>query len=115
VDDWGKSRRASPTLFEYLRKGMLLAQGQTWLISSNKALTSQIGASSMRDFGPAYGANVIFPKQLLINAVVHAATQGRAVHSVDRSTLQPEIEGILNSENYGGRTCRPRAVVQLRH
>lgn len=102
LDDWGKSRPASPTLFEYLRKGMGLAQDQTWLISSNKALTSQIGASSIRDFGPDYGANVIFPKQLLINAVVHAAAQGRAVHSADRSTVLPEIEAMLNSENYDG-------------
>ncbi len=102
LDDWGKSRPASPTLFEYLRKRMGLAQDQTWLISSNKALTSQIGASSMRDFGPDYGANVIFPKQLLINAVVHAAAQGRAVHSADRSTVLPEIEAMLNSDNYDG-------------
>ncbi len=102
VDDWGKSRPDSPTLFEYLRKRMRLAQDETWLISSNKALTSEIGASSMRDFGPAYGANVIFPKQLLINAVVHAAARGRAVHSADRSTVQPEIEAMLSRENYDG-------------
>jgi hypothetical protein len=45
---------------------------------------------------------VIFPKQLLINAVVHAAAEGRAVHSSDRSTVQPEIEAMLNSDNYDG-------------
>ena len=56
----------------------------------------------MRGFGPAYGANVIFPKQLLINAVVHAAAEGHAVHSADRSTVQPEIEAMLNSDNYDG-------------
>jgi hypothetical protein len=81
---------------------MGLRQDQTWLISSNKALTSKIGASTVRDFGPAYGVNVIFPKQLLINAVVHAASEGRAVHSSDRSTLQPEIEAMLNGDNYDG-------------
>ena len=102
VDDWGKTAPASPTLFEFLRKRMGLAQNQAWLISSNKALTSRIGASSVRDFGPAYGANVIFPKQLLINAVVHAAAQGRAVHSADRSSVQPEIEAMLNRDNYDG-------------
>jgi hypothetical protein len=102
VDDWGKTAPTSPTLFEYLRKRMGLRQDQTWLISSNKALTSKIGASTVRDFGPAYGANVIFPKQLLINAVVHAAAEGRAVHSADRSTVQPEIEAMLNSDNYDG-------------
>ncbi len=102
VDDWGKTSPTSPTLFEYLRKRMGLRQDQTWLISSNKALTSKIGASTVRDFGPAYGANVIFPKQLLINAVVHAAAEGRAVHSTDRSTVQPEIEAMLDSDNYDG-------------
>jgi hypothetical protein len=102
LDDWGKTRPASPTIFEMMRKGMGLSQDQAWLISSNKALTSQIGASAARDFGPAYGANAIFPKQLLINAVVHAATEGRAVHSTDRITVQPEIEAMLNRDNYDG-------------
>lgn len=102
VDDWGKTPPASPTLFEYIRKRMRVAQDQTWFISSNKALTSRIGASSVRDFGPAYGANVMFPKQLLINAVVHAAAQGHAVHSTDRATVQPEIEAMLNTDNYDG-------------
>lgn len=102
LDDWGKSSPASPTIFEYLRKSMRLEQNEAWLISSNKALTSRIGASEVSGFGPDYGANVIFPKQLLINAVVNAASQGRAVHSTDRATVQPEIEAILNSDNYDG-------------
>ncbi len=102
LDDWGQTSPASPTFFEYLRKAVGLRQDQAWFISSNKALTSRIGASSVSAYGPAYGANVIFPKQLLISAVVHAASQGRAVHSTDRSTVQPEIEAILNSDNYDG-------------
>jgi hypothetical protein len=102
LDDWGITPPASPTLFEYLRKRRGIGQEQTWLISSNKALTREIASSSMRDFGPAYGANVIFPKQLLINAVVRAAAEGRAVHSTDRSTVQPELEAMLNSDNYDG-------------
>lgn len=102
LDDWGKSRPASPTLFEYLRKQMRLKSEETWLISSNKALTSQIGASEVGDFGPSYGANVIFPKQLLINAVVRAAAEGRAVKGTDRSAVQPELIAMLNSDNYDG-------------
>jgi hypothetical protein len=102
LDDWGKTPPASPTVFEYLRKRTGMRQDETWLISSNKALTSKIGSSSIREFGPAYGANVIFPKQLLISAVIHAAAEGNPVHSTDRASVQPEIEAMLNSNNYDG-------------
>lgn len=102
LDDWGKTRPASPTLFEYLRKQMRLGPEQVWFISSNKALTSQIGASSIREFGPAYGANVIFPKQLLINAVVRAAAEGHPVRGTDRVSVEPELEAMLNRDNYDG-------------
>ena len=103
LDDWGKTPPESPTLFEYLRKRTGLSQDNTWVISSNKALTSKIGASSMRDFGPRYGANVIFPKQLLINAVIRAAQEGHAEHSADRVSMEPELEAILqHADNYEG-------------
>lgn len=102
VDDWGKVPPESPTLFEFLRKRENLPQSETWFVSSNKALTHRIGASSVRDFGPSYGANVIFPKQLLIQAVVQAAAQGRSASSVDRRAMQAEIESILNANNYEG-------------
>jgi hypothetical protein len=103
LDDWGKTPPASPTLFEYLRKRMELSQDNAWLISSNKALSSQIGASSVRDFGPRYGANVVFPKQLLINAVIRAASEGHAEHSAARAAMQPELEAILlHTDNYEG-------------
>ncbi|MGA8731320.1 MAG: hypothetical protein WB608_21360 [Terracidiphilus sp.] len=80
LDDWGMTPPANPTFFEYLRKRMELSQDNAWLISSNKALTNRIGASSIRGFGPRYGANVVFPKQLLINAVIQAASQGHPEH-----------------------------------
>jgi hypothetical protein len=102
VDDWGKTPPQSPTIYEYLRKAMGLRRDQTWFISSNKALTSRIGSSTVSGYGPDYGPNVIFPKQLLISAVVYAANQGRPVHSTDRATVQPEIEAVLNSNNYEG-------------
>lgn len=102
VDDWGKTPPQSPTIYEYLRKAMGLDRNQTWFISSNKALTSQIGSSTVPGYGPNYGPNVIFPKQLLISAVVQAANQGRPVQSTDRSTVQSDIESFLNSDNYDG-------------
>jgi hypothetical protein len=103
LDDWGQTPPANPTLFEYLRKRMELSQDNAWLISSNKALTNRIGASSIRDFGPRYGANVVFPKQLLINAVIQAASQGHPEHSADRGAMQHELEAILqHADNYEG-------------
>ncbi len=103
LDDWGMTAPASPTLFEYLRKRMDLPQDSVWFISSNKALTSRIGASSIRDFGPRFGANVVFPKQLLINAVIRAASQGHPEHSADRAAMQLELQAMLqNADNYEG-------------
>jgi len=102
IDDWGKTPPQAPTVFEYFRKGLKAPQTDAWIISSNKALSNQIGASQVRTFGPSYGANVIFPKQLLINAVVNAASQGHAAHSADRSAMQIEIEAILKTNNYEG-------------
>ncbi|WP_420238460.1 hypothetical protein ACOBR2_02330 [Telmatobacter bradus] len=102
LDDWGLSSPTEPTIVELLRKQTKMARNQTWIITSNKAMTNRIGASTAQGYGAEFGANVIFPKQLLINAVVHAAAEGRAVHSPDRSTVQPEIEKMLNRENYDG-------------
>jgi len=100
VDDWGKTPPASPTIFEYLRKRLQAPSTDAWLISSNKALTSQIAASSDPTFGPRYGANVVFPKQLLIDAVVNAAAHGRVAHTGDRPAMESEIKSILDSNNY---------------
>jgi hypothetical protein len=102
VDDWGKTPPASPTIFEYLRKRHLTPSSDTWLISSNKALTSQIAASSDRAYGPRFGANVIFPKQLLIDAVVNAAAHGRVAQTGDRAAMESETKSILDSNNYEG-------------
>ncbi|MFI5098300.1 MAG: hypothetical protein ACHQT6_10040 [Candidatus Acidiferrales bacterium] len=68
VDDWGKLAPTTPTLFEQFRKGLGAAQSDTWVVASNKALTNLIGASSATDYGPGYGANVVFPKQLMVAA-----------------------------------------------
>lgn len=76
VDDWGKLAPATPTIFEQFRKGQHTDRSDTWVVASNKALTSLIGASSALDYGPAYGANVVFPKQLMLMAVVDALRGG---------------------------------------
>ena len=102
VDDWGMQPPASPTLFEYTRKQLGLDPGEVWLISSNKVLTEQIGASSASAYGPGYSANVVFPKQLLVAAVEAAIQQGRQQNMVDRAKVQQEIESVLRGSNYEG-------------
>ena len=72
VDDWGKLAPTTPTVFEQFRKRLHLDRSETWVVASNKALTNLIGASSASDYGPAYGANVVFPKQLMLTAVAEA-------------------------------------------
>jgi hypothetical protein len=102
VDDWGVQPPTTPTLFEYARKQLGLDPGEVWLISSNKVVTEQIGASSATAYGPSYRANVVFPKQLLVAAVEEAIGKGRQQNMVDRSKVQEEIEAVLRSSNYEG-------------
>ena len=59
VDDWGRDLPRNPTLINYLRSQFHLDPTQTFVVTSNKALTANIGA----------GGNVILTKQLLIEAV----------------------------------------------
>jgi len=102
VDDWGMQPPATPTLFEYARKQLGLDPGEVWLISSNKVVTEQIGASNATAYGPDYRANVVFPKQLLVAAVEEAIGKGRQRNMMDRAKVQEEIEAVLRSSNYEG-------------
>ena len=102
VDDWGKLAPATPTVFEHFRKRLGVSRSETWVVASNKALTNMIGASSASDFGPEYGANVVFPKQLMITAVADALRQGRTGNMADRAKVEAELESTLEGSNYEG-------------
>lgn len=102
VDDWGKFAPATPTLFEFFRKQLRVAQSDAWMIASNKALTSLIGASSAPQYGPSYGANVVFPKQLMVAAVVNALRAGRTGNLADRARIETELQAMLEAGNYEG-------------
>jgi hypothetical protein len=102
VDDWGKLAPTTPTLFEHFRKRLGVSRSETWVVASNKALTNMIGASSASDFGPEYGANVVFPKQLMITAVADALQQGRTANLADRAKVEAELESTLEGSNYEG-------------
>jgi hypothetical protein len=96
----GKLAPTAPTVFEYFRRDVGALQSETWVVASNKALTSLIGASSVSSYGPAYGANVIFPKQLMITAVENAIWRGRNRSFADRAKVQMELEEVLQGSNY---------------
>ena len=102
VDDWGKIAPTTPTLFEQFRKGLGVDRSDTWVVASNKALTSLIGASSDSGYGPAYGANVVFPKQLMLMAVVDALRNGRTANLADRNKVEAELESAMEGSNYEG-------------
>ena len=102
VDDWGKLAPTTPTVFEQFRKRLRVDRSETWVVASNKALTSLIGASSASDYGPAYGANVVFPKQLMLTAVADALRGGRTANMADRAKVEAELESALEGSNYEG-------------
>jgi hypothetical protein len=102
VDDWGKLAPTTPTIFEQFRKSLKSDASNTWVVASNKALTNLIGASSDRGFGPAYGANVVFPKQLMLTAVAESLRSGRSANMADRAKVQAELESVMEGSNYEG-------------
>jgi hypothetical protein len=102
VDDWGKLAPTTPTLFEQFRKGLRVEQSDTWIVASTKALTSMIGASSATGYGPEYGANVVFPKQLMLMAIADALRSGRSANMADRDKIEAELESAMAGNNYEG-------------
>lgn len=102
VDDWGKLAPTTPTLFEQFRKGLKVDRSDTWVVASNKALTNLIGASSDANYGPGFGANVVFPKQLMLQAVADALRGGRTANMADRSKVEAELESAMEGSNYEG-------------
>ncbi len=102
VDDWGKLAPTTPTLFEQFRKRTRVDRSDTWVVASNKALTSMIGASSASGYGPDFGANVVFPKQLMLMAVADALRGGRTANLADRSKVEAELESAMEGSNYEG-------------
>ncbi|MGA8090261.1 MAG: hypothetical protein WCA10_23515 [Terracidiphilus sp.] len=102
VDDWGKVAPTTPTLFEQFRKARRADRSDTWVVASNKALTSLIGASSAAGYGTAYGANVVFPKQLMLTAVEEALRSGRTANMADRAMVETELQNALEGNNFEG-------------
>ena len=100
VDDFGFERPSSATIFEHYRKQTKAAPTDAWAICTNKSF-SMIGSSSHRDLGPAFGANVVLPKQLLLEAVDTVAKKRGGGGVADRQTVLKQLEALVN-ESYEG-------------
>jgi hypothetical protein len=100
VDDFGFQPPASPTIFEYFRKQTGASPMDGWVIATNKSF-STIGAGSDRAWGTPYGANVVLPKQLLLEAVGEVIKKKPKMGVASRENVLRQLEGILN-EGYEG-------------
>ncbi len=100
VDDFGFQPPAGPTLFEHFRKQTGAGATDAWAVATNKSFAS-MGWSSDRAFGQPYGANVVLPKQLLLEAVQDVVKKGTASGVADREDVLRRLEGVL-SEGYEG-------------
>jgi hypothetical protein len=102
VDSFGSEPPATPTFFEYLRKERHLPVEETWVIATNKSF-SLIGGSHGRDYGVPYAANVILPKQLLLEAIQSAVGSPQGPGVEDRESFLKTMLSALDEgyENYG--------------
>ncbi len=96
VDDFGFSRAGSPTLFEYYRKASGAPPADVWAVCTNKSFAS-MGAARSRDYGEDFGANVVLPKQLLLEAVEGVIKRDLDSGVADRDNVLGQLENILNA------------------
>jgi len=100
VDDFGFQPPSGPTLFEYYRKGAKAGPMDAWIVATNKSFAT-MGASGDKLWGAPYGANVVLPKQLLIDAVKDVVRKSPSGGVADRENVHRQLETIL-AEGYEG-------------
>lgn len=100
VDDFGFQPPASATIFEAYRKAAKAGPLDAWVIATNKSFAA-MGASRDRTFGPGHGANVVLPKQLLLEAVQDILRKPAPGGVAVRENVQQRLETILH-EGYEG-------------
>jgi len=96
VDDFGFQPPAGATLFEQFRKQTGAGPLDAWTVATNKSFAN-MGWGSDRALGQPYGANVVLPKQLLLEAVQDVVKQGSAGGVADRDSVLRRLEGVLDS------------------
>jgi hypothetical protein len=97
VDDFGFEAPASSTIFEAYRQQRKAAPTDAWAICTNKSFFS-MGASAV---GGATGANVVLPKQLLLEAVKDIVAKPGGLGVADRDNVERRLQTILQ-EGYEG-------------
>src|ERR1700693_1381955 len=100
VDDFGFQPPSGPTLFEFYRKAAKAPPMDAWIIATNKSFAT-MGASGERMWGVPYGANVVLPKQILLDARQEVVRKRPGNGVADRDNVLRQLEGIL-SEGYEG-------------
>ncbi|HEX6639772.1 MAG TPA: hypothetical protein VF215_01600, partial [Thermoanaerobaculia bacterium] len=100
VDAYGSEAPVTPTIFELLRKEHGLPPEEAWVIATNKSF-SLMGGSKLRDFGDPYSANVILPKQLLLETIKSAVSTDAGPGVEDRQALAERMMLALD-EGYEG-------------
>ena len=103
VDDWGSQPPAHPTLFRYAQDQLGVSPAETWVVTSNKALTANIGP----------GANVILSKQLLVESVERIIKGYSARTRLDRDMLLEELTAVMQDdyERIGWNVASPSAIL----
>src|SRR5215213_3863433 len=84
VDAYGSEAPVTPTIFELLRKEHGLPPEEAWVIATNKSF-GLMGGSTLRDYGDPFSANVILPKQLLIETIKSAVSTDAGPGVEDRN------------------------------
>jgi hypothetical protein len=100
VDDFGFEAPATPTVFEYYRKQAKAGPLDAWVIATNKSFAT-IGSGADRNWGAPYGANVVLPKQLLLEAVGDVVKRKPDQSVASRDNVLRHLQEILN-EGYEG-------------
>ena len=100
VDAYGSEAPVTPTVFELFRKHYNLPPEEAWVIATNKSF-GLMGGSKLRDYGDPWSANVILPKQLLIETIRSAVSTDAGPGVEDRQALADRMMAALD-EGYEG-------------
>lgn len=100
VDDFGFQPPAGPTVFELFRRGAKAPAQQAWIIATNKSFAT-MGSGADPAWGAPFGANVVLPKQLLLEAVQEVVRSRPGGGVANRENVLRQLQDIL-SEGYEG-------------